>query len=111
MTELLNQKQDTEAVNNKLMDIRIEGFCFGMNGLDIKAKQYIQNSLKYLTEIDSILPSEDNTKNKLTFHILDTLVQKVLYYYFLHPFIFSLPIFSFTLFSYFLILYRVLYSM
>lgn len=110
MTELLNQKQDTEAVNNKLMDIRIEGFCFGMNGLDIKAKQYIQNSLKYLTEIDSILPSEDNTKNKLTFHILDTLVQKVLYYFFT-PFIFSLPIFSFTLFSYFLILYRVLYSM
>lgn len=102
MTELLNQKQDTEAVNNKLLDIRIEGFCFGMNGLDIKAKEYIQNSLKYLTEIDSILPSEENSKNKLTFHILDTLVQKVYNFLFFippHPNIFPN------------ILYRVLCSM
>lgn len=103
MTELLNQKQDTEAVNNKLLDIRIEGFCFGMNGLDIKAKEYIQNSLKYLTEIDSILPSEDNSKNKLTFHILDTLVQKV------YIFLFFIPHHHPNIFPN--ILYRVLCSM
>lgn len=78
MREILDNKCDTESVNNKLGDAK--PFCFGMDGVDVEAKVYIENSLNYLTEIDSILPCDDNGKNKLTYHILQTLVQKVLKY-------------------------------